>query len=69
MGGNKMLMKLSEWRRTRFPEGQAPDVRVCRREIDLGTLPGKRIGRSYYVDVDQERLSSGDDLLDDLMNH
>lgn len=64
-----MLVKLNAWRRTRFPEGQAPDIRVCRREIDLGTLPGKRIGRTYYVDLDREKNATGDDLLDDLLNH
>ncbi|MBD0786696.1 hypothetical protein HUO09_10080 [Vibrio sp. Y2-5] len=64
-----MLMKLKEWCKTRFPEGQAPDLRTIRREIDLGTLPGKRIGRTYYVDADRELDSSGDSTLDDLMSH
>ncbi|CAM2804861.1 MULTISPECIES: hypothetical protein [Vibrio] len=64
-----MLVKLSTWRKTRFSEGCAPDVRICRREIDLGTLPGKRIGRTYYVDIDREKQSFGDPLLDDLMTH
>ncbi|EOX3323577.1 hypothetical protein ACPFT0_001153 [Vibrio cholerae] len=53
----------------RFPNGSAPDVRICRREIDLGTLPGKRIGRSYYVDLEKEKNSSGDPFLDDLLSH
>ncbi|HDL9506903.1 TPA: hypothetical protein PX779_000454 [Vibrio cholerae] len=64
-----MLVKLSTWRKMRFPEGSAPDVRICRREIDLGTLPGKRIGRSYYVDLEKEKNSSGDPLLDELLSH
>ncbi|MDW6004702.1 hypothetical protein [Vibrio mangrovi] len=64
-----MLMKLSKWREARFPEGQAPDVRTCRREIDLGTLPGKRIGRTYYVDVEKEKQVTGDILLDELLQH
>jgi len=64
-----MLVKLSTWRKNRFPDGDAPDVRTCRKEIDLGTLPGKRIGRSYYVDLDKEKKSSGDPLLDELLSH
>ncbi|SIO94689.1 hypothetical protein VSP9026_02418 [Vibrio spartinae] len=64
-----MLIKLSKWRETRFSEGQAPDVRTCRREIDLGTLPGKRIGRTYYVDVEREKQATGDSMLDDLLQH
>ncbi|KFA98755.1 hypothetical protein [Vibrio sp. ER1A] len=64
-----MLVKLSEWLKVRFPDGQAPDPRTCRREIDLGTLPGKRIGRTYYVDMEKEKSSSGDAMLDDLLSH
>ncbi|HAS63297.1 MAG TPA: hypothetical protein DCS35_12485 [Vibrio sp.] len=64
-----MLIKLSLWREIRFPKGGAPDVRICRREIDLGTLPGKRIGRTYYVDIDKEKQATGDPMLDDLMQH
>ncbi len=64
-----MLVKLSLWRKIRFPVGGAPDVRICRREIDLGTLPGKKIGRSYYVDLDKEKSSSGDPFLDELLSH
>ena len=64
-----MLVKLSQWRKDRFPKGGAPDVRICRREIDLGTLPGKRIGRTYYVDIDKEKQATGDPMLDDLMQH
>lgn len=64
-----MLVKLNIWRQIRFPNGGAPDVRICRREIDLGTLPGKRIGRSYYVDLKKEKNSSGDPLLDELLSH
>ncbi len=64
-----MLVKLNEWRKMRFPDGQAPSVSVCRREIDLGTLPGKRIGRCYYVDLDREKDATGDEFLDDLLSH
>ncbi|MEI8634687.1 hypothetical protein P4S72_26980 [Vibrio sp. PP-XX7] len=64
-----MLMKLSEWRKARFPKGQAPDVRTCRREIDIGTLPGKRIGRCYYVDLAKEQQATGDAVMDDLLRH
>lgn len=55
-----MLVKLSSWKKLRFLEGEAPDARILRREIDSGVLLGKRIGRTYYVDLDKEALSSGD---------
>lgn len=64
-----MLVKLSHWLKTRFEKGSAPDPRICRREIDLGTLPGKRIGKTYYVDVEKEIQATGDAKLDDLLTH
>ncbi len=64
-----MLVKLNTWRQVRFPYGGAPDPRVCRRQIDLGLLPGKRIGRIYYVEMDSEQYSTGDLQLDELMTH
>ncbi len=64
-----MLIKLNRWLATRFEDGSAPDPRVCRREIDLGTLPGKRIGNTYYVDTEKEQRASGDRKLDELLTH
>jgi hypothetical protein len=49
------LLKLTKWRETRFIE-PLPDLRTLRRLIDSNELKGKRIGKDYYIEVDQSNM-------------
>lgn len=63
------LVKLSMWRKERFVEGQAPSRPTCIKAIEDGQLPGKKIGKHYYVDIDSEREASGNACFDLIMKH
>ena len=45
-------MSISQFRKAFFQEGSAPDPRTVRSWVEAGTLPGRSIGGSYYVDVE-----------------
>jgi hypothetical protein len=63
-----ILMKITDYRERRFAEGSAPDLRTLKRLIDEAELAGKRIGRNYYVLVD-EHLNEFNPLEMELMYH
>ena len=60
------LMSLEEWRTTRFVT--PPSKVSVRRWANNGTLPGaKKIGGSWFVDIEVEKKSTGDDLVDNVL--
>ncbi len=63
-----ILMKITDYRERRFAEGSAPDLRTLKRLIDEAELAGKRIGKNYYVLVD-EHLNEFSPLEKKLMHH
>ena len=63
------LVKISTWRKERFAEGEAPTRGTIIKAIEEGELPGKRIGRDYWIDVDEEQNQSGNDYFDKIMEH
>lgn len=57
------LMPLEEWRTTRFTTPPAPAT--VRRWATNGEIPGaKKIGGTWYIEVETESLSTGDALAD-----
>ncbi len=46
------LISVNAFRKLFFLEGSEPDPRTVRNWVDTGTLPGRSIGSSYYVDVE-----------------
>lgn len=59
-----LLLTIQEWTERRFAPGSAPTARTVRKWIDMGHVPGLRIGRAYYVDVMREAAESGDPTVD-----
>lgn len=53
------LAKLSEFRSLFFTPDSAPADATLRRAIDSGKLAGLRIGRRYYVDLDEFDRQTG----------
>jgi hypothetical protein len=62
------LMKITEYRQHRFLKGSEPDLRTLKRLIDDGELAGKRLGKIYYIEIDQQ-LNEFTPLEKELMNH
>ena len=60
------LIELSEYINTYYVGNKRPSRRSLKRLINLGRLPGKRLGNSYYIDIEKEKLRSttGNPLVD-----
>jgi hypothetical protein len=63
----KKLMKVSEFRSEYFEEGSRPMPKTIRSWIDAGTLPGQRIGGTYYVDLSRWEGKTGNPLVDKVL--
>ncbi|HEY8386512.1 MAG TPA: hypothetical protein VIK82_09875 [Porticoccaceae bacterium] len=60
-----MLITPQEWIERRFGDAKKkPHPSSVRRWIENGVLPGKKIGGRFYVEIDDERNSTGDELVD-----
>lgn len=62
------LMKLSEYREKRFPEGSRPSQITLRRWCQNGELPYVRRGNLYYIDLDAEEKITGNSLVDQVLS-
>lgn len=60
---NTQLMSLSEWREKRFV-GKPPSTSTVHRWIKNGDLPAKRIGGMWFVIISEEQNTTGDSLVD-----
>ena len=47
----KVLISITDYLKTRFVAGSAPDKRTIKKMIEDGTLSGKKIGYRYYVEL------------------
>jgi len=59
-------MALVEWRKEYFVK--PPHHDTCVRWLVNGTVPGKKIGRQWFVDVNAEVRNSGNALIDAVLN-
>lgn len=58
------LMKLETWRKKQFAPEDIPARSTVLKWLANGDLAGKRIGGSWYIDVETESKTTGDDLVD-----
>ena len=61
------LMNIDEYAETYYTEQSRPSRRTIIRLINEGTLPGKKLGRNYYIDVDALEAMSGMSLVDGVL--
>lgn len=63
-----MLITPQEWIERRFGEAKKkPHASSVRRWIESGDIPGKKIGGRYYVELDAEESSTGNELADRIL--
>lgn len=63
-----MLVSPKQFIKERFGDKPGrPDPATVRRWIRAGHLPGKIIGASYYVEIDEESASTGNSLADSVL--
>lgn len=62
------LVNISLYRNKRFAKGSEPDIRTLKKLIDNCELTGKKIGKKYYIEVD-EHFKEFNPLESELMNH
>ena len=61
------LMSIDEYLNTRYSEGSRPCRATIIRLIKRGSLPGKKVGKRYYVDIIAEQRSTGNPRADALV--
>jgi len=61
------LLSLNEWREQRFT-GRKPALSTCKRWCSEGHVPAKKIGKLWYVCVQDEIKLTGNDLVDSVIN-
>jgi len=62
------LVSPREWIAMRFTRAQKkPHPSSVRRWVESGDLPGKKIGGRWYVDIDAEAISTGNELADKVL--
>lgn len=49
-------------------KGEKPTTKWVREQIDAGQIPGRRIGKLYFVDYDKFKASTGSALADKVLN-
>lgn len=63
-----MLVTPQEWIEIRFGTAKKrPHPSSVRRWIESGQIPGKKIGGRYYVEIDEETASTGNELADQVL--
>ncbi len=60
------LMDLEQWRHARFA-GRPPSLTTIRRWCREGHVPGKKVGGTWYIDLDAERRQTGNALADAIL--
>lgn len=66
-GASMKLMTISEYLQTCYTKKSRPNRRTIIRHINEGYLAGKRLGRTYYIDVDVESGMTGNPLVDQVL--
>lgn len=61
------LMDLSEWREKRFTGDKKPSLRTCQNWAANGDIPAIKIGRLWFVDIDQQARQTGNPLIDQFL--
>jgi len=61
------LMAINEYLSTRFTKTSQPCRRTIIRRINEGSIPGTKIGRYYFVDIEAEANFSSQALTDKIL--
>lgn len=62
-------MSVDEYRETFYTENSQPSKRTLIKFVKEGILPGKQLGRSYYIDVETASKLTGNALVDQVLMH
>lgn len=62
------LISIEEYRTTCFAGESKPSLWSLRRLVREGILPGKKLGKGYYINMDVETLHTGNPLVDRVLN-
>jgi hypothetical protein len=57
-------MSIDEYRETCYTKASQPTKRTIIRLIKEGVIPGRKLGRGYYVDMDINNKLTGNSLVD-----
>lgn len=60
----KRFMDIEEYLHTYFGEKSRPSKRIIMGLIKEGQIPGRKLGRHYYVDTEADARSTGNRLVD-----
>lgn len=64
-----MLVTPNSWLDKRFGNAKdRPSASSVRRWAEAGELPAKKIGGRWFIDIDAEMNSTGNDLVDKVLN-
>lgn len=64
-----MYMSITEYRETNFTPKSAPDPRTIKKWIDNQELPGKIIGGTYFVEVEEaEKIKPANHLVSKVLS-
>lgn len=62
------LMRAKDWAKKRFAPDSLPSARVIRKWCEEGSIPSKKIGGLWFVDIEAESLETGNELVDQVLN-
>lgn len=62
------LMSLSEWAEKRFTPASRPTNRTLTELCCNGDLPARKVGRKWFIDIEADSLTTGNDLADMVLN-
>lgn len=62
------LVSIPEWSAKYFDESSRPDDMKCRRWLRDGKLPGRKVGGTWFIDLDAWQLESNEFDTDQLVN-
>lgn len=60
------LMDPDQWRKARFA-GRPPAMSTIRKWCREGVLPAKKIGGAWFIDLDAEKMMTGNELADSVL--
>lgn len=61
------LKKISKFREEHFEKGSAPSAKTVIKCINEGSLPGRKIGGDYYIDMVRYEKTTGNPLVDKIL--
>ncbi len=63
-----LLIRSEEYRMNHFSSASRPNLRTIRNWVQKGTLPGKKQGKYYFVDMEKLDVLTGQKLADKVLN-